>query len=185
MKKNLMSVLILALVLVNLILTGILTITILPQTKKSNELVNKVCSAIDLELESGDGTESASIPMDQIVTYKIEDAMTINLKTGADGETHYVKLTASISMDSKNDGYKTYGEDMADRETILKDTINSVINTYTMDEFNADRQAVKEAVWFRFYHCSQLLGSNCSIGLKIVSMKYKVVRVRERSFISE
>ena len=48
MKKNLMSVLILALVLVNLILTGILTITILPQTKKSNELVNKVCSAIDL-----------------------------------------------------------------------------------------------------------------------------------------
>ena len=110
MKKNLMSVLILALVLVNLILTGILTITILPQTKKSNELVNKVCSAIDLELESGDGTESASIPMDQVETYKIEDAMTINLKTGADGETHYVKLTASISMDSKNDGYKTYGE---------------------------------------------------------------------------
>ena len=84
--------------------------------------------------------------MDQIVTYKIEDAMTINLKTGADGETHYVKLTASISMDSKNDGYKTYGEDMADRETILKDTINSVINTYTMDEFNADRQAVKDAI---------------------------------------
>ena len=81
MKKNLMSVLILALVLVNLILTGILTITILPQTKKSNELVNKVCSAIDLELESGDGTESASIPMDQVETYKIEDAMTINLKT--------------------------------------------------------------------------------------------------------
>ena len=55
-------------------------------------------------------------------------------------------LTASISMDSKNDGYKTYGEDMADRETILKDTINSVINTYTMDEFNADRQAVKDAI---------------------------------------
>ena len=79
------------------------------------------------------------------------------------------------------------------RETILKDTINSVINTYTMDEFNADRQAVKDAILaelqkqfrFRFYHCSQLLGSNCSIGLKIVSMKYKVVRVRERSFISE
>ncbi len=28
----------------------------------------------------------------------------------------------------------------------LKDTINSVINTYTMDEFNADRQAVKDAI---------------------------------------
>ena len=33
MKKNLMSVVILALVLVNLILTAILTITVLPETK--------------------------------------------------------------------------------------------------------------------------------------------------------
>ena len=53
---------------------------------------------------------------------------------------------APDQLHCKNDGYKTYGEDMADRETILKDTINSVINTYTMDEFNADRQAVKDAI---------------------------------------
>lgn len=98
------------------------------QIKETNELVNKVCSAIDLELESGDGTESASIPMDQVETYKIEDAMTINLKTGADGWNSLCKAYSTISMDSKNDGYKTYGEDMAERETILKDTINSVIN---------------------------------------------------------
>ena len=34
MKKNLMTVVVLALVLLNLILTAILTITILPETKK-------------------------------------------------------------------------------------------------------------------------------------------------------
>lgn len=34
MKKNLITVVILALVLVNLVLTAILTITILPQTKR-------------------------------------------------------------------------------------------------------------------------------------------------------
>ena len=111
MKNNLITVITLALVVMNLVLTVILTITIQPETKKANELITKVCSAIDLELESGDGSESASIPMDQVETYKIEDAMTINLKTGADGETHYVKLTASISMDSKNDGYADYDKD--------------------------------------------------------------------------
>ena len=50
MKKNLMTVLVLALVLVNLVLTAILTISILPETKKANELITQVCNAIDLEL---------------------------------------------------------------------------------------------------------------------------------------
>ena len=53
MKKNLITVIILALVLANLILTAILVFTIIPQTKKSNQLIDQVCSAINLELQSG------------------------------------------------------------------------------------------------------------------------------------
>ena len=53
MKKNLISVLILTLVLANLVLTAILVFTVIPQTKKSNALIDEVCSAIDLELEGG------------------------------------------------------------------------------------------------------------------------------------
>ena len=64
MKKNLMSVIILALVLVNLVLTAILTFTIIPQTKKSNQLVDQVCSAIDLELESGDAQATPTVPIE-------------------------------------------------------------------------------------------------------------------------
>ena len=64
MKKNLMSVLILALVVANLILTAILMISVVPQTKKANELVTKVCSAIDLELEGGKEKSAIDIPMD-------------------------------------------------------------------------------------------------------------------------
>ena len=68
MKKNLMSVLILALVVANLILTAILMISVVPQTKKANELINKVCSAIDLELEGGKENSSIDIPMEQVET---------------------------------------------------------------------------------------------------------------------
>lgn len=146
MKKNLMSVLILALVLVNLVLTGILTITILPQTKKANELITSVCSAISLELESGDASKGSTIPMKQIGTYSIADAMNINLKRGTDGETHFVALTASISMDKKNAGYKSYGEKINEKESIIKDTINTVVSQYTLEEFEADRQAVKDEI---------------------------------------
>lgn len=37
MKKNLLTVIILALVLVNLILTAVLAFSVIPQTKKSND----------------------------------------------------------------------------------------------------------------------------------------------------
>lgn len=147
MKKNLISVLILALVLVNLVLTGILTITILPQTKKANELVTKVCNAIDLELESGDGRTEANIPMEQITTYKVSEKMTINLKKDADGTDHYAVLSVSVSQNNKHEDFKTYGgEKMAEKEDIVKDTIINVISQYTMEEFNADRQAVKDEI---------------------------------------
>ena len=53
MKKNLLAVIILALVLVNLILTAVLVFSIIPQTKKSNELIDQVCAAINIELEGG------------------------------------------------------------------------------------------------------------------------------------
>lgn len=51
MKKNLLTVIILALVLVNLILTAVLAFSVIPQTKKSNELIDQVCAAINIELE--------------------------------------------------------------------------------------------------------------------------------------
>ena len=77
MKKNLISVLILALVLANLILTAILTFTIVPQTKKSNELINQVCSAIDLELESG---SNITVPIENIEVYNIVDQFTLQIE---------------------------------------------------------------------------------------------------------
>ncbi len=70
MKKNLITVMVLALVLVNLVLTALLTITIVPQTKKANELITQVCSAINLELQSGSVTSDASaVPIDKLATY--------------------------------------------------------------------------------------------------------------------
>lgn len=146
MKKNLLTVFILALVMVNLILTAILTISILPQTKKANELITQVCSAIDLELTSGDGSANAiDIPIDKVATHDIPE-MTVNLKDSEDGTKHYAVLSVSLSMDTDNDGYKSYGESMAERESLIKSQINTVVSGYTYEEFNADHSAVQSAI---------------------------------------
>lgn len=140
MKKNLMSVIILALVLVNLVLTAILTFTIIPQTKKSNALIDQVCSAINLELESGEGQDTPTIPIEDIEAYKIESGFTVNLKPGDDGKKHYAVFSVSLSMNTKSDGYKNYGgaEGLTAKETIIQSEINTIVSNYTLDEFNAD-----------------------------------------------
>lgn len=147
MKKNLITVVILALVLVNLVLTAILTITILPETKKANELITQVCTAINLELRSGSVTsDSMSVPIDKIATHDIPEKMTINLKDSGDGEMHYATVSVSLSMNTESDGYKEYGETISEKDSMIKSEINAVISEYTYEEFNANHQDVQNAI---------------------------------------
>lgn len=147
MKKNLMSVLILALVLVNTILTVILTISVVPMVKKTNGLVDTISSAIKLEINGDTGKKASSVPMDQVETYDLDEEMTINLKAGEDGKAHFAVLKASITMDTKAKGYKEYGGDkIAERASLIKNEINNVVSKHTYEEFNADQQAIQEEI---------------------------------------
>jgi len=146
MKKNLMSVIILALVLANLVLTAILMITILPETKKANELITTVCQAIDLELKSGSiNTTNVQVPIDKIATYDT-DSMTINLKKGEDGKDHYAVMVVSISMNTTNPDYETYGGTINDKASLIKSDITAVVSGFTIEEFNESQQAVQDAI---------------------------------------
>ena len=81
MKKNLMSVIILALVFANFVLTAILMFTVIPQTKKANNLIDQICEAVSLDLNSGASTSTANLPQDQIVDYALNEedkTLTIN-----------------------------------------------------------------------------------------------------------
>lgn len=147
MKKNLISIVILALVLANLILTAILTITILPETKKANELITQVCSAINLELESGTVTSDASsVPIDMLATYDIADSMTINLKDSGDGKDHYAVITVSVFMNKESEGYKTFGETMEEKKNMIMSEITSVVSGFTYEEFKSNQQGVQDAI---------------------------------------
>lgn len=145
MKKNLVSIVILALVLANLILTAILAFTIIPQTKKSNELIDRVCAAINLELEGGQN--ESSIPIEDIEVYNITNSFTVNLADNGDGKKHYAVFSVGLSMNIKSEGYKTYGgaEGLAEKETIIQDEINTIVGAYTVEEFNADGQKAVKA----------------------------------------
>lgn len=149
MKKNLMSVIILALVLANLILTAVLAFTIIPQTKKSNELVDQVCAAINIELEGGQNMNTAAVPIEDVEVYNVTDSFTVSLSPNGDGKKHYAIFSVGLSMNTKSEGYETYGgsEGLTEKETIIRSEINAIVSAYTIDEFDADGQkAVKQEI---------------------------------------
>lgn len=149
MKKNLMSVIILALLVVNLVLTSVLMFTIYPQAKAANELITSVCNAISLDLNSGAATGLSNLPIDQITTYAVDEGkdMTINLVKGADGKEHYAVIAVSLSLNNKSDVYKDKGTAiLSEKEAIIKDTINNIVRRYTKEQFNEENSLVKKEI---------------------------------------
>ena len=151
MKKNLITVIILALVVVNLVLTAVLTISIVPETKKANELITKVCSAIDLDLQAGDTAGSLAIDVSDMVDYAVNggSTMTINLADSGDGSLHYAVLGISLSLDSTNEDYASFGDgagNLGQQDNIISDTIKTVIASHTIDEMRNNEEGVKEEI---------------------------------------
>lgn len=149
MKKNLLSVIVLALVSVNLVLTAILMFTIIPQTENANKLIIKVCEAIDLDLSSGEGSGVTNIPTENLAQYVLNDGetTTINLKKGEDGKSHYALISISLSLNKESDGYKTYGTaGLDERDTIIMNNITEIVGQYTKEEFLSNRADIQEEI---------------------------------------
>lgn len=137
MKKNLMSVLIMALVFVNVVLSAVIMITLVPATKQSNELVTKVCNAIDLELESGKVYNANTIPVDQLDIVKItgEDTVTFNLRnTPGDKDMHYAVASVSISLNKQDDDYSKLQPQIEGKVDLLKEIVMKTFMKYTYEE---------------------------------------------------
>ena len=165
MKKNLISVLIFALVFANFVLTAILMFTVLPETQKANTLIEKVCSAIDLDLNSGGTNETSNIPIDQQDTYKVNEGekITTNLAKGNDGKSHYAIVKVSLVLNKKSDNYATYNQEfLANQDETIKNDVIQVIGQYTLDEFETNKEQVKSEI---LSDMQKLFGADLVIGV--------------------
>lgn len=139
MKKNLLSVLILALLVVNLVLTAIMMFSVMGTSQKTSRLVGDIATALSLDFsDPSQGEQQAEIPMANIATYKFEDQLTITLKSNGDGKTHYFITSVSFSMNTKDKGYKKYGENIKEKADLLKSSVYSVVSNYTLEDLRAD-----------------------------------------------
>lgn len=147
MKRNLLSIIILALLVVNLVLTSIMMVNVGNASKKTAELVDNIAQVLNLELSDGTGGAAApNVPMEDIEVYKIPEQMTIPLKLGEDGVAHYCLVSVALSMDTKNEGYETYSSSLDSKESLITAKIFEIIGSYTLEEAQANKDLLREDI---------------------------------------
>lgn len=171
MKKNLLTIVILALGIVNMILAAVIVFTVVPTTTRTNNLIAKVASNIDLELESPiKGAETTEIGIADIEVYQIENEMTINLKKNEnDVKNHYALVSVSFSINTKSEDYKTIQPTIATNESAITEIISDEFSKYTVDVVSENKEKIKAEILRRVqeYFNSDLIVS-VSVGKLVV-----------------
>lgn len=171
MKKNLLTILILALLMVNLILTCVMMFSVMGTNRKTAKLVNNIATVLNLELTTPGEEESQKkeVSLADTDVFNITGSMTIPLAMDESGKQEYVIFDVSLSMNTKDPDYKTYGETMADRESLIKDAITSVVTAHTKDECRANFEGLKEEI---LEAVQKLFGSEFIFNVGISGVKY-------------
>ena len=145
MKKNMLSIIILALLLVNIVLTAVMMFNVTSTNKKVADLVGNIATVMNLELTPpGQESPETQVSLKDTEVYAISGAMTMLLapETAADGSTKqsYLVCNVSFSMNTKSKDYKTYGsaEAMAERQELLKDAVTTIVSRHTASDLQAD-----------------------------------------------
>lgn len=145
MRKNLITVITLALVLVNLVLTAIMAVAIMPEINKVNSLVTKISDAIDLDIASNPSGSSANISMDAVQVQSFENTMTIPLADSGDGKDHMAVIGITLSVNTNSDAFANYS-DMTTYEGVIRTEVNNIVHKYTLEELKADIEGVQDEI---------------------------------------
>lgn len=174
MKRNLMTVLILALLIVNIVLTSVMMFSMMSTNNKTAKLVNHILTALNLELDiPGEGNQGqGEVSLEDTEVYNITGAMTIPLAMDETSKKQqYIVFEVSLSMNKKNPDYKKYGaaETMAGRESLIKDAITSVVTSHTKDECRGNFEGLKDEI---LKSIQKLFGSEFIFNVGLSGVKY-------------
>ncbi len=147
MKKSLLNIILLVLVLTNTVLTGILVFVLIKPMQDTNNLVNKICKVLDLELDEKEDVNVADIPIEELEYYTLDEKLTIQLKNGADGAKHYAVVYPSLALYTKDDDYSKYYSGLEKQKAVITQHIQDIIQQHTYSEMLSNPEIIrKEAV---------------------------------------
>ncbi|MBQ8546859.1 MAG: hypothetical protein IJ427_00015 [Lachnospiraceae bacterium] len=132
MKRNMLAIVILAATLINLTLSAVLIFTIVPKAQRTDELIKKIVSAIELETESGIGTNYGEIAPEDQEEYVFQQEY-VNLKPIGD-EANVAMANITITLNKKHEDYATVQPLIESKKTKIVAAVSSVLSDYVAAE---------------------------------------------------
>lgn len=139
MKKS--NLIILALVLVNLILSVVLVFTVVPSLNKTSKLVDKICQIVDLNVGAdSQGNDDNNVGIEDLdnkaVTFNGEVNTTVPFAASKGESIHYARVGVTISLNKKADDYDTVSKNFDSLMSNIDNIIIDVIGSYHYDEYD-------------------------------------------------
>lgn len=139
MKKSMLNVITLALVLINLVLTVILTFSIVSTTKKTDNLITKVAEIIDLDVGGGissnnSGSSLAVSDMETVDVKNSDDSTKITLSLlDSNNKIHYAQVSVVLTLNKKSRDYSEKRSSIDSGMQLIVNNVNTVVSSYTYD----------------------------------------------------
>lgn len=148
MKKSLLNIITLAVLVVNLVLSIVMVFSVVPATSKMNDMITKVCTALDLELESQQKENGKKdYKIEDLEEIALDEELTVEVKSSeGDNTKHYGAISLAIVVDNKHEDYATYSESITTKSTLIKDAVTDVISSFTVEEIQSNKDGVQQAI---------------------------------------
>ncbi|MGN0401024.1 MAG: flagellar basal body-associated FliL family protein [Acetatifactor sp.] len=144
MKKNLLSVLILVLLIVNIALTTVMMISVTGTNRKTAELVTTIATVLNLELYKPDGEAEAEVPLSATEAYDMAEIMiplATSSVTNPDGtvtnsKQAYIMFSLSLLQNIEHKDYKKMGgaTNLDAKKSLILDAVTRVVGSHTLEE---------------------------------------------------
>ena len=171
MKKNIFTIIVIALCVVNLVLTSVMLFVMLPAFSSMNKVITQVATILNLELESGENSYSLSDLDIKTVTFdKDGKSQNINLVSNGDGETHFGIISGvKFHLNTKAEDYSDVVDVIDKKASVLTAVIKEVIASFSID--NISESAVKEQAMEKI--ADKLGGSSCVVDISFDGFMYQ------------
>jgi len=144
MKRNILTIVVIALCLINLALSAVIVFSIVPMANRTNDLITQVASVINLELEDPNADSIANnVALSDLETLEPigeeGNNITANLKKGEDGKAHYAIFTSvTIMINKKAEDYADLKTNITNNHKKVIEIVRSVLTSHTSSEMEND-----------------------------------------------
>ncbi|MCR5204792.1 MAG: flagellar basal body-associated FliL family protein [Lachnospiraceae bacterium] len=148
MKKNMLTILVIILCVVNLTLSAYIVFTVVPNAQRTDNLITRIMQIIDLELESPlPPNINNTYDIENIEKYELED-MTTNVAAGSDGKAHFAKITASLTINNADEDYAKLNPKVETMKSDITSIIKTNVSKYNNEQLGTPevKKAVKEQI---------------------------------------